>query len=248
MLQVLTTTPETWSTIVRTASSIIEEVNFEFHPDMASMRSMDPSHIALVNLEWVAPSFEKYICDSENILSIRLADLDRIIKRADANDKVELSLGEERTLVIKLFDGYKREFSIHLLDSQYTSVPLPKVTYSAKVIMPLKSLRNVLDDISAVSEQVNIKLDKSGASFAGSSESGKASASIAAGSGDIKDMSVKDAVSATYSVEYLNKFLKSLNPAKEISLEFGNKMPIKLEVQLDEKGSKLQYYLAPRVD
>ena len=50
MLQVISPRAEEWRSIVKAIATLIEEASFEFSPEGIKLRSMDPSHIALVNL------------------------------------------------------------------------------------------------------------------------------------------------------------------------------------------------------
>jgi proliferating cell nuclear antigen len=44
--------------------TIIDEALFDAGPQGITFRSMDPSHIALIDINWPSSAFEKYHCDS----------------------------------------------------------------------------------------------------------------------------------------------------------------------------------------
>jgi proliferating cell nuclear antigen len=248
MLQAIYPKSEEWKSVVNAVATLIEEANFEFTPEGIKLRSMDPSHIALINLEWPNNTFEKYVCDQEYLISIRIEDLQKVMKRAEKKDKVELTLGEENTLLFRLYNGYRREFLIHLIEGEVGQTPLPKVPFSITARLLTKTIKKVLTDISVVSDQVSIKAEESKLVFSGSSELGKASITIEKDSPDLIELSVKEPGEATYSIEYLLNFVKAVSTSNYVTLDFASKMPIRLDFSLSEGGIKLQFYLAPRIE
>ena len=69
---------------------------------------MDPSHIALVDLNWPNSSFEKYECDKPFKFTIRVEDFVKLIARCDTKDSVEITSSEDDALTLRLMNGYKR--------------------------------------------------------------------------------------------------------------------------------------------
>ncbi len=249
MLRVVTKDIELWNTVVKAASALLEEIALEFHPDRITMRSMDPSHIAMLNLDWLAQSFDEYSCDGEYVLALRIEDLENVIKRASRGESMEITLGEGNTIVFKVSDGYEKEYTLHILESAHTAIPVPKVSFAAKFVITLKGFRDALDDISTVSDQVNIKAEQGRITMIGSSEYGNVKVTMTTSTPDIKEITVQDQASSSYSVEYLQKFVKSLKSGLDfITVEFGSRLPIKVQAAFDDKGSKFEYYLAPRLD
>ncbi|MGC8558781.1 MAG: hypothetical protein ACP5NC_07330, partial [Nitrososphaeria archaeon] len=85
--------------------------------------------------------------------------------------------------------------------------------------------------------------------LSGSSEYGNVKVTMTTNTPEIKEISVNDVSTASYSIEYLDKFIRSLSASTEtLTIEFGNRLPVKVEAPLDQKGSKLEYFLAPRVE
>ncbi len=249
MLQVTSKDINGWNTIIKAASALLEEIALEFHPDKITMRNMDPSHIAMLNLEWLAQSFDGYVCDGEYVITLRLEDLANVVKRASKGDTMEISLGEGNSVVISVKNGYQREFTLHSLESSHTAVPLPKVHFTARVVITLKGFRDAIADIATVSDQVTINGESGSLTFSGSSEYGNVKVTMTTSTPDIKEIKIDDPSTASYSVEYIEKFTRSLSsPTETLTVEFGNRLPVKLEAALDQKGSKLEYYLAPRVE
>lgn len=248
MLHVTFSNAEELTSVVNAIATFIEEATFYFTPEGLRLRSMDPSHIALINLEWPNTAFEKYVCDQEYKVSVRMEDLQTILKAVEKKDKVEITLGEENILHLKLYDGYKREFKIHLIEGEEGESRLPKVPFTTSAKITVKSLKKILQDISRISDQVTIISDPEKLLFNGKSEKGELSITLERGSGELIELNVKESAQATYSVEYLLDFVKAVKLATYAGLDFASKMPIRLDFSMEESGIKLEFYLAPRVE
>ena len=114
MLFTKTSSAVEWKAVASAIKTLVEEATFEASSESLIFRAMDPSHIALVDLMWPAVAFEKYECDKPFKFSIRVEDFVKLIGRTDSKDSIELTSTEEDALLLRLMNGYKREFRIHL--------------------------------------------------------------------------------------------------------------------------------------
>lgn len=247
MLEAVSQSSEEWKSVSQAIAALIDEATFVATPDGINLRAMDPSHIALVDLKWPSSAFERYSCDSNYNLTVRVEDLLKVLKRADARDRVELSLTEENSLQFKLLDGYEKSFTIHLVEAQYSQTPLPKVTFSVTTKLGAQLFRQILDDIKTISDHISIKAEAEKLTFSGKSEIGRVSVVVDNKNAELKELNIKEPGEATYSIEYLSNFTKSIY-GDVLTIQFSSKMPIKLEYPLSGKGGLVQFYLAPRVD
>ncbi len=239
--------PEAWRALADALSGLVEEATFELSPEGISLRAMDPSRVAMVSLTWTSSSFEEYSCGSSRTIALRVDDLRKVLKRADKKDKVIVELGEGN-VTFRLKDGYEREFVVPLVESGEALRPLPKLSFNVEAKILQRSLRKLLEDVEAISDHVTLKADSSSLEFLGKSELGQVRARLTTSDPDLLELHVKEPSEATYSLEYLSDFVKSVKPAEVATLEFSSKMPIKLTLPIDERGSVMEFYLAPRME
>src|SRR5437867_12189596 len=88
----LTRTAEMWKSVSSAIMTIVDEAHFEANKDGLQFRSMDPSHIALIDITCPAVAFEKYECPSPVRFGFRVDDFAKVIKRAGSNDSGELGI------------------------------------------------------------------------------------------------------------------------------------------------------------
>jgi proliferating cell nuclear antigen len=244
-----TSSPNEWKIVVNAISALVEEASFEATSEGLTFRSMDPSHVALVDLDWPNSAFDKYDCDKQFKFTVRVEDLVKLIRRADSQDTIEISAAENGMLLLKLANGYKREFQIHLVESMAGATPLPKLSFNSKVLMTENTFERMLSDISVVSDHISIDASKTKILFSGKSDSGTGSAIVEKGHQDILELNVKEPSKATYSIDYLLNITRAAGKANDvITFEYSSKMPLRLTFALSEKGGRLHFYLAPRLE
>jgi len=243
-----TATASEWKAIAAAVKTLVEEATFEANSEGLTFRAMDPSHVALVDLALPNSSFSSYECDKPYKFSVRVEDLVKLIGRSETKDSVEIGSTEEDAIAVRLSNGYKREFTIHLIESTAGAAPLPKLEFDVKATLTKTFLEKVLGDISVVADQVTIQASKEKLTFSGKSDVGKAEISIAKNDADVLELQVGADSKATYSVDYVIGILKALGGvADTVEVEYSAKKPIRLMLKLNDQGAKLWYFLAPRV-
>lgn len=84
---------EEWKTIVSAISTIVEEATFEATSEGISFRGMDPSHVALIDVQLFNSAFEYYKCDGSIRFAVRVDEFLKLLKRAGKEDSIEVSIG-----------------------------------------------------------------------------------------------------------------------------------------------------------
>ncbi|MDV3244830.1 MAG: proliferating cell nuclear antigen (pcna) [Nitrososphaerales archaeon] len=237
-----------WKAVSAAVKTLVEEATFEATTEGLTFRAMDPSHVALVDLAWQNSAFERFECEKPYKFSIRVEDLVKLIGRSDTKDSVEISSTEEDAILFRFVNGYKREFTIHLIESSGGAAPLPKLEFDTKVTLTKAILEKVLSDINVVSDQVTISAIKDKLTFSGKSDVGQASISLEKNDADILELQVSAESKATYSIDYLISITKALGGVSDtLVCSFSSKKPIMLAFKLNDLGARVHYYLAPRV-
>ncbi len=237
-----------WKAVASAIKSIVEEATFEVNTGGLTFRAMDPSHIALVDLTWPNTAFERFESDKPTKFTIRVEDFVKLIGRCDAKDSVEIASGEDDALTLRLMNGYKREFKVHLIETSQGAAPLPKLDFDAKISMAKNVFEKVLADVSVVADQVMISALKEGVSFSGKSDVGQAAIQLDKNGADILELDVKQEAKAAYNIDYFSGISKAVGSASDtVLLEFSSKKPSKLQFKLNEQGCRIDFFLAPRI-
>jgi proliferating cell nuclear antigen len=265
----ITKTPEMWKSISSAIMTIVDEAHFEVSQEGIKFRSMDPSHIALVDINWPSSSFEKFECPSTIRFGVRIDEFSKILRRTNSNDSVEISILQDSRLNIKTIgSGYLRNYKMNLIETggNPSSTPLPQMTFDSKIVLGHEIFEKILNDIAVVSEQITIESttnarhspkeedDNKITIFSGSSDKGEVKVTIDKhinNSENIHEIDVKENSKSSYMLDYISKIMRSVSSSSSQSnlvtiIEHSTKKPLRLEFTLPD-AVKLQFYLAPRI-
>jgi proliferating cell nuclear antigen len=258
----ITKTSEIWKSVSSAIMTIIDEALFDAGPQGITFRSMDPSHIALIDINWPSSAFEKYHCDSTIKFGVRIDEFSKVIKRANANDSIEIGvILDNSSLNIKTTGGgYLRNYKMRLIETTGNRSPLPQMTFDTKIVIGIATLDKILNDVGAISEKITI--DSSGIStnkktviFSGNSDRGEARVTMDADDDNnkskvelLEEITVKENSKSTYNIDFISKIIRAIGNQSSnlVTMEYSSNKPLRLEFLLSGVV-KLQFYLAPRV-
>ena len=232
--------------IISAISTLVEEATFVSNAEGITFRGMDPSHVALIDISWPNSAFEKYECDSDIKFGVRVDEFSKLIKRADKQDSIEISISEENMLLVTI--GKNKKYKMRLIESTASDTPLPKIPYDAKIGLTSSSFDKILGDVQVVSDYLTIKANASKAEFSGKGDSGEVVIDLEKGMEQLSEISVKQESIGTYSLEYLNPVVKAVGTtAGTVTCEYSSAKPLRIEFKGANRG-RIHCYLAPRVE
>jgi len=127
-------------------------------------------------------------------------------------------------------------------------IPIPKVTFKAKIRMTTSSLKDAIDDASIVSDHVRFEATTENLLMKGDGIMGSVSMEIERESDSVLSFEISETSKAMFSLNYLSNIVKAASAVSEIvTIEFSTDMPVRLDFEMQQEG-KLQYYLAPRIE
>tara|TARA_B100001123_G_scaffold161539_1_gene186406 strand:+ start:21 stop:1100 length:1080 start_codon:yes stop_codon:yes gene_type:complete len=217
-----TKSPVEWKLISEVSSAIVEEPSFEANAEGIQFRGMDPSHVAMIDLNWPNASFEKYECDKEYKFTVRGDELSKLMKRTNQSDSMSISIEDEDYMIVRLEDeakvkgGRKRKFEIRLIESSQSTQQVPKLSLDSKIVINKKLFEETLKDIGAVSDHVifetnqidEIDSDKTRSyeiNVIGKADSGKAEVVLNKSNEGVMEISAKSSNPIESTEHYINE-------------------------------------------
>ena len=226
---------EEWKAIISAVSTLVEEATFEATVEGISFRGMDPSHVALIDISWPNSAFEKYECDSDIKFGVRIDEFSKLIKRADKNNAIEISISDDNMLLVTI--GKNKKYKMRLIESSASDTPLPKIPYDIKISLP-----------SSTFDYLIITASESKAEFSGKGDSGEVKINLEKVADQLTELEVKQDGFGQYSLEYLNPIIKAVGTTVEtVTCEFSTEKPLRIEFKVANIG-RIHFYLAPRVE
>ena len=235
-----------WKAVISAVSTLVEEATFEATVEGISFRGMDPSHVALIDINWPNSAFEKYNCDSDIKFGVRIDEFSKLIKRADKSNSIEINISDDNMLLVTI--GKNKKYKMRLIESSASDTPLPKIPYDSIIALTSSAFDKILGDVQVVSDYLVINAIKNQAEFSGKGDSGEVNIILENGKGEITELDVKAESKGQYSLEYLNPIIKAVGSTVEtVTCEFSTAKPLRIEFKVANLG-RIHFYLAPRVE
>jgi len=238
-----------WKNLLTAISTLIEESDFEITPDAMKLRSMDPSHVAMVDFELQNSAFESYSCTAPLKIRVNMNSMLKLLRRVGSDEHLEIVYDEgTKKIEMTLKGKMMRRFTMPTLEPAEEEVPTPKLTFNTRVKMIAGSLRDMIEDSQAISD--NVKFESSVQKFVvnASGQLSTATIELEKGSEALLDLEVKEPSKATFNLNYLAEIIKAGSTASEVvTVEYSTNMPVRIQFEMPQQG-RLQYYLAPRIE
>lgn len=241
--------------IVDAIKDVVGNINMEIGPNGLSFQAMDTTHIALVTLSLKAEGFNQFRCDRQFPIGLKLPDLHKILKCADANDSIKLECEADPSSLQIVFESSKHErksvFNLNLVHFDQESLQIPETNYSSKVSLPAGQFSKMIRELSQLSESIKISTNKKSINFAISGEACSGEIELkenpATNSAESVCIDVDDPVSNSFSLKFLNSFCKGDALAESVNLMMSENTPLVVEYKIADIGH-LKFYLAPKIN
>ena len=238
--------------VVETLSGIIDETVIIVTPEALIFTAMDPSRICLLKLTLKKENFDEFKNTGTYKLGICLGDLDKIMKRATANDTLTLTYDHDAQKVKMTMERgklkRKRTFSLSLLDLDQEEIPfdnLLKIEYASKMKLNPNIIAEAIKDAEIYSEILSLKVSENGILFNSFGQIGEMNYELSLD--EIEEHNINEAGEGSYSIAFLKSILKLSTITKELEVSLKTDHPIKMVFTL-ENDDEVLYFLAPRVE
>lgn len=228
---------------------MVEEVDITATPEGIQGRSMDPSHVALVDFSWKKEMFTEYTCPTP--IKTRI-NVNTLIKKLRGTENQELHVtynSTDRKLRLVLKGKWQSTFTEPTLDPGDEEVPTPKIAFNTKIRLPSSALKDVIDQVQTVSDNLRFTSTPAKLMIEGVSELSQVKVEAEKGTEILLEFEVKEPeVKSTYNINYLTEIAKTITGVSElITVEYSTNMPIKISAE-PSNASTLVFFLAPRIE
>ena len=236
-----------WRYLVSAISKIIDEGVFVVsESEGLRFRSMDPSHVIMLDMRFPRDVFEEFSVEGERSIGVNFEDLAKVLRRAKKEDRLILE-ADESTFKVTLQGRGLRSFSLPILDITAESIPEPQLEYKAVVKVMSDVYRDTVKDVELVGDVIRFHASQDEFRVTSSSEFGEAEIIYTRESGTIIDMEVEDTQQASYTLEYFSDLSSATRVADTVTIKFSTDMPAEIVHELPQ-GATFSFLVAPRVE
>lgn len=228
-------------------NAVLDEPTFQVNAEGLTLRDIDPSRVAMFDVNFPSKAFEAFQCDKDTLFTVNLLTLYKLLKTADDTEMVELELDLEKKKLVVTFRGIAtRRFRMSLLEDSSERISPPKISFAAKAVLPTKQFLRFMNDANALSDHVHLVAIPSNISVIIGGD--LAQGELAFEKSMLTLLECKEPQKAAFSVTYMAEIIKALSEVcPNITLEWATDMPIKVSFELEHLG-QLVWFLAPRIE
>ena len=225
-----------------------DEPTLKFDENGLKVRTMDPSRVAMIDMEISKSAFEEWTPGGTPKIGVNLMELEKLLKRSGKDEATTISLDEKTgKLKVAISGKYSKVFTLPTLEPSEEEVPTPKLTFNAKFKFITSTLSQVLEDAQLVSDHIKVTTNQDGVAVNAQGDLMTANIALDKTNG-LLDLEAKEESKATYSLSYLMEMLKTMQALSDLGeIEYSTDMPMKLTFNKDEV-IKIAWYLAPRIE
>jgi proliferating cell nuclear antigen len=226
-----------------------DEATFIAKNDGIHYRTMDHSHISLLDIVIPKDAFQHYSCEGEPVFTIKSEELLKVLKRIDKDETVEITVDGDEDITIRSISVRKPlTYNTKSLSNEYNELPLPNVTYAVKVNIQHNALKEALEDLYLISGTVRIITNKEKVRFNAVNDRDTMTIEYEHNRQAVMIymLDSKSECRSVYKIQELLNMLKAVE-TKYVVLQYNDKTALRLQFLLPFK-CEMYYYLAPRIE
>jgi len=232
------------SKIIETLGVVVEDARFDFGEGGLEVRVVDPSHVAMIQMNIDAAAFDTWEID-ESKLGLELRKIKELVSLGAATDMIEMAFNAESG-VFTLNLG-KIDRNIRPLDPSTVNSPnLPNIDIPSTIEINGASLAQALRAAKQVGDLVNFSID--GNSFTVHVQGQTDSVTVSFSKDELESLNCSKPARSQYSLTYLVPLSKVFGSLGTVKLGFGESFPLSLEFTFNDGAGEVLYFLAPRVE
>jgi len=228
-----------------------DEASFIAKNDGIHYRTMDYSHISLLDIVMPKEAFQYYNREGEpadTAFMVKPDELLKVLKRIDKEETVEITVNNEDITIRSISVRKPLTYKTKSLSNEYNETQLPNITYAVKVNIQHNALKEALEDLYLLTDTVRIITDREKVRFNAVNEKDEMSIEYEHNRQAVMIYMLdgKAECKCVYSIPVLLSMLKAVE-TKHIVMQYNERMPLRLQFLLPFK-CEMHYYLAPRVE
>ena len=247
MIKVSFSKAKVFEDIVRMASGLLEEAIFTLDEDGMTMRSMDPSRVALLDLDIPGSAFEVFEVDDTVKWGVNMERFAKILRRGSSGDTLVLSQESEDSLDIIFKGRAKRSFKLPLRDISEDEQELPNVDSTSRASIFADVLMESVKDASLVGDNLTFEMDSETFRAAAHGNGQETNTELKKDDEALIELEVEENSKSTYGLSYLESMVKPMGKSDIVEIELGSDMPLKIHYPIEDEG-RLLFILAPRIE
>ncbi|MEM4337135.1 MAG: proliferating cell nuclear antigen (pcna) [Candidatus Woesearchaeota archaeon] len=227
-------------------SELVSEVTFKVTPNGLELVAMDAANVSMVIFKLLSSAFTEFEIKKSITLGINLTNLKQVLRRAKPTDILTME-EESGRLKIQLRGNSTRTFSLPIIESEEREQKIPELTFPVTIRTTSTILNEAIEDVEIVSDAVSFIAEDKIFIIKAEGDLSQAKIEIKESEGTKIITDTSQTIKAKYSIEYLKKMINGSKLSEEVTIQFNNEYPLRLDYKVTDK-LLLSFILAPRVE
>jgi len=256
---------ETLKSVIYIVNAIVDEVKFSVNADGVRIKAIDPSHIAMIDINILPSAFLAYEADTSEI-GLDIDKVKAVLKLADSSAEINLEHDEERNCLIFRFNKITRRMSLVDTSSMIDpKVPPLEINHCARILSDV--LKMGIKASEQLDEAISIAIDSEGFEISCNGDSDSMSLRVpaipvadadpnmvgiipadACCDAESAIVSTDGKVRSSYPLNYVSMISKVIPDKTPLDIRLDNDYPVKVNFPLCENSIRVVYFLAPRIE
>ena len=248
-------TQQTLKQVLSSTGPLVDEIVVDFNEEGIHTAGVDPSNVAMVDIELDESAFEKYSGDDKQ----RGLDLERFgdrIGMASSGDAIHVEETDEGGKLRIEFGGLSFTMGLVSVDAiRGADQDKPNLDWDAEFSIPAADLQRGKDACNMVSDHFTLNIDDETFEMLAEGDTDDVNFDVEPLPDDAEDSedglrfdSSPDDCEAKYSLKYLDDIIDAVPNGTEVDISFGDNLPILLGFDIAGGAGRVEYVIAPRVD
>ena len=225
--------------------TLVPEARVDFRPDGIYTKVMDPAHVAMISLEINRDAFQEFSVETEESLGLDIDKIRNLLKLSGPNEIIDTK-----------YDGKKISYRLGNLNvsnplidpSTLTTPKIPNIDLPNKVVTDISYLNTGIRAAEGIAEVVTFNVKPDEFKIFAKGETDSETTELVIPKTLTKEFIYNSDARSSFALDYLSKFIRSLESTQEISISVGNDFPVRIEASILNGKGKVSFLLAPRIE
>lgn len=237
--------------ILESLSEIVDHVELKVKEHGIEMQVMDSMHVVLVDVFLSRALFDKYRCDRDIILGIKIKSLITILKDLTfpANSLLHISCNDnpDKMSICYKQPQYTLNWDLSLYSFDNVVFEIPNIISTCEIVMSVQQFLVLPKLVGIFGEFLSIDASKDVVIFKQVGDTTSADMTLKKDGENEVEINVTEPIKREMAMKYINIISKVASMSSNVKIQMGEEIPIFIELNIFNLGH-LRYFVAPKID
>ncbi len=230
--------------IIEVTGHIVDEIVMDLDSEGLTIKAVDPSHVAMVDLMLTKNAFQEFEADDVSI-AVEMDKMREVIKLAKAGDVISMEHDSERNRLIVTVGNIIRKMGL-LSPSSITSPKVPDLELPANVILKTDEIKQGIKAAESISDHVTLIMEPESFSMEADGDTDEVKLKLT--KDQLIEISCKERQRSMFPLDYFSNMVKAATNSSSLKILLGTDFPVRLEFTIAGGNGEVVYLLAPRIE